>query len=130
MRVSAAWADAEMQYPCALVHAESSSELSDTAEWSDGRRIAVQVAVMTEAADELGDDNAVVRTARERNRDARSEVINALAVLGLGNLLNAQSVENIAFDHAQMGDVTRSVDGNKLVSMLDLEIVAEPVEGT
>lgn len=130
IRVSAAWDRDEMQYPCAVVHADSSGPVSDLAEWHDARTITLFISVMTEAAHELDEKGVIVRTARERNADARSAVIDALASLDLLDGLIQQGVDGIAFSQAQFTTCARSQDGKYLVSMLAVELIVEPVEGT
>ena len=130
IRVCAAWERDEPQYPAAVVYAGGDGPISETAEWHDARSIAVSVAVLTEAAHELGADGAIVRTARERNAAARSQVCDALFITGLLAQLNAQGVADVAFSMAQFDRVDRSVDGRYLVSTIGGTVIAEPVTGS
>ena len=130
IRVSAAWERDEMEFPAAVVHAESSEPVSEEAAWHDARSIAVSVAVISEGAHELGSNNAILTRARERNGLARSDVINALAVSDLNTQLIAQGVEDIAFSMAQFTRCERATEGRYLVSTLTVEVVAEPVTGS
>jgi len=130
IRVSAAWEREEPEYPCAVVHCGTESPVSDDAAWHDARIMAVQVAVMSEGAPELDDSGNVVRTARERNADARSSVLDALCVADLNAQLVAQAVDSVAFSMAQVGTCERTVDGVHLVTTINLEVIAEPVTGS
>ena len=130
MRVCAAWERDEMEYPCVLVHAGTTAPLADDAAWHDPRMLVVQVSVATEGAHELDGSNNVQRTAREINADARSSVLNALAVSNLNAQLVAQAVPGVAFSMAQMTQTQRDVDGRNLVTVATVEVIAEPVTGT
>jgi len=131
IRISAAWDRKEPEFPCAIVHAGESEPVSEEAAWHDARMIAVEVAVMTEGVDELDDSGEILRTAREINAAARSEIINALAVSNLNAQLVAQGVADIAFSMAQLANCTRSVEEERyLVSTLTVGVLAEPVTGS
>lgn len=130
VRVSAAWERDEPQYPACVVHCATEGPVSDDAEWHDARAQAVQVAVISEAAQELDTTGNVIRTVRERNAAVRSDVLNALCLTGLAALLNAQGVDAIAFDMAQVTTTERSVDGVHLVTTINMEVIAEPVTGS
>lgn len=129
-RISAAWELDEPQYPRAVVHVASTEPVSDPSEWHDARMLAVEVAVQTEAAHELGTDNAIVRTARERNAVARSEVAEALFVSDLKAQLIAQGVAGVAFSMAQFATTQRSNEGRYLVTVFAGLVIAEPVTGS
>ena len=128
MRVSAAWQRDEREYPCVIVHVASTAPISEPAEWHDARMLAVSVAVMTEGADEIDGDGATVRTARERNALARSQVLDALCTTGLLAGLQEQGVADVAFSMAQVTSTERSVEDRYLVTTIAAEVIAEPVE--
>ena len=130
IRVAAAWERNEPEYPCILVHADTGAPVSEPAAWDDNRALTVIVAVMTEAVDELNAEGELIRTARERNADARSTAMNALAISDLNQKLIDQEIEAIAFSEAQLTTTGRSVEGNHFVTTLNIEVIAEPVTGS
>ena len=130
MRAYAAWDFDEAQYPCVIVAATEAGPVSEPAAWDDNRDINVQLAVMTEAAPEVSATGVTVLTTRERNIEARSAVMDALAVTDLLTQLNAQGVEAVAFSMAQMTTTQRSTEDRKLITTITLEVIAEPVTGS
>ena len=130
IRVSAAWERKEPEFPAIVVHAGGTEPVSEDAEWDDNRVVAVSVAVMTEAVDELNASGKVIRTARERNADARSEAIDALATTDLLENVIAQGIPAIAFSQMQLAGSTRTVEDKKFVTTLIIEVIAEPVTGS
>jgi hypothetical protein len=130
LRVSAAWERDEMQYPACVVHVGSSAPISESADWHDPRALAVTVAVITEGVHELAADGTVFRTARNRNADARSQVMDALFRADLLTKLIEQGAPDIAFSMAQFSETARTVDGRNLVTTLSGAVIAEPVTGS
>jgi len=128
LRISAAWERDEMEYPACVVHAGETSPVSESAEWHDERELAVTVAVITEGAHELDSNGLVLRTAREVNIAARSQVMDALFISDLVTPLIAQGIEGIAFSMAQFSTTERSVEGRNLVTTINGTVIAEPVE--
>jgi len=124
MRVYVAWEVNEPEFPCAMVHAGQSGPISEEAAWHDARLITVEVAVMVEAA------TTNLKTARERNAEARSQVINALATSTLESELQNAGTEDIAFSMAQMTNLTRTTENRVFVTTITVEVVAEPVTGS
>lgn len=120
----------EPQYPCAIVFAGDSNAVSEPAEWHDARAVTVIVSVFSENAPVLDDSGQTQKTARDRNADARSEVMNALAVSDLVTHLNAQGIDGIAFDMAQVTSTARSVDSQVRVTSINVELIVEPVTGS
>ena len=130
-RISAAWARDEIEYPAVLVHAESSEPISEPAEWHDPRQLSVSVAVVTEGAHEIDPTSGlIIKTARERNQEARSAVMDALFVSDLNAQLVAQGVEDIAFSMAQFADTQRSTEDRNLITTITGTVIAEPVTGS
>jgi len=127
-RVYVAWEVNDPQYPCVVVHAGESEPVSEDSEWYDYRRIAVSVAIITEAAPETDSGGTTLRTARERNSAVRSDVMNALATQSLLANLIATGTEKVAFSMAQLSGSTRDVEDRKLITTLTLDVIAEPVE--
>jgi hypothetical protein len=131
MRVYAAYNFDAPQYPCVIVFAASSQPISETAEWSDARRIELRVAAQVEAAAEIDGNATVTRNAREINAMLRSDVMAALATRSLLANLRAVGTEAVAFSQAQLtGPIQRGVAGRILETIFPVEIIAEPVEGT
>jgi hypothetical protein len=136
-----------LTFPSAGVLAADTGPVSEGAEWHFPRVVQVQIAVATERAAEQDSTGQTLRTARQRNQDARSLVMNALTrfdagdivddaiVTGvrrrslLGQLLD-QGIAGVAFSQAQILSVTRTIeeDKNKLVTNIMAEVIAEPVE--
>ena len=132
MRVYASYDFDEAQYPCAAVYAESTGPIAEEASWHDARAMVVQVAVMTEAAPEVDANGLTLVTARERNAQARSAVLNALCIDGLVAALVAQQVDDVAFSQAQVTSTTRTVDAGAraMITTVTLDVIAEPVTGS
>ena len=130
LRISAAWERDEMQYPACVVHAGSSAPISEPADWHDARELAVAVAVITEGAHQLDASGNVLKTAREVNVEARSQVMDALFVSDLLAQLIDQQTPDVAFSMAQFATTERSVDGRNLVTTISGTVIAEPVTGS
>jgi len=130
MRVYVAWGMNAPQFPCAVIHAGESEPISEDAEWNDNRKISVMVAVMTENAPEIDGSGNTIRTPREVNAAARSDVMNALATRSLLTNLIATGTEKVAFSMAQLMSSSRDIAEreNTLQTILTLEVIAEPVE--
>lgn len=129
MRVYAAWERDEPEYPCAVVHVGSTAPIVESADWHDARELAVTVAVMTEGAHLLDEDGAILVTARDRNAQARSQVMEALFVSDLVAQLVAQSVDAVAFSMAQFVSTERATEDRRLITTINGTIIAEPVTG-
>ena len=130
VRVSAAWERDEPQYPAVVVHVGATVPVSESADWHDARVLSVDVAVITEAAPELDSNNAVVRSARERNGLVRSAVMDALFTTGLLAALQVAGVDAVAFSMAQFVGTERTVADGKLVTTISGTVIAEPVTGS
>ena len=130
MRVSAAWERDEMQYPAVIVHVDQTGPVSEPAAWHDPRELAVSVGVITEGAHELSSDGSIMRTARERNQQARSSVMSALFISDLNTQLINIGVEDIAFSMAQFSTTQRITEGRNLITTITGTIIAEPVTGS
>ena len=130
MRVYSAWESESPQFPCASVFVESTDPVSPDAEWHDARSLVVLVAIMTEASPEVDGSGDTIRTARELNADARSDVLNALCVSDLNERLINQGVASIAFSKAQLESTARSVEDRVFITTATLDIIAEPVTGS
>jgi hypothetical protein len=137
-------------YPSAGVFAFDAGPVSEGAEWHFQRILQVQIMVATERTHEQDSTGQTLRTARQRNQDARSLVMNALTRFDdladdtiatrpdgsaikrrslLGQILD-QGVPGVAFAMAQVTQVTRGVEqeANKLTTAITMEVIAEPVE--
>ena len=140
LRVSAAWERESTQFPAAIVKVVRTGPVSEDAEFHDSRLCQAEVAIITEGADKLDSSNAVLRTARERNRDATSQVMNALFIKpvytagvetdSLPLRLNAQGVAAVGFSMAQFATTEPIQDGRHLITIVAGEVIADPVEGT
>jgi hypothetical protein len=132
MNVYVAWGNDEdsIEYPCVIIHADATEPVSEPAEWHDPRMMNVQLAVMTEAVALTDDDGNEILSVRDRNIEARSEVINLLAISGLNAALIARGIEDIAFSMAQMTTTERSTEDHKLITTITVEVIAEPVTGS
>jgi hypothetical protein len=122
LAVYTAWTNTEIKYPCAVVHAGTSGNVGATG-FTGMRTIGASIAVMTEAAD------TTTQTARERNRAARDDVIDALAQTALHDDINAMNPKGIVFSLARIEDITRSVDEGRrvFVSEIGMTCIASPL---
>lgn len=126
MKFYPAWTDENIQFPCAVAKAGPSTPISETAPWTDYRNSQVEIAVMSEAAPEKNGTGATLRTARERNADARRLVMNALAIDSLAAALNAMNVEGVNFSFAQATTLDRGLEERVLVSIITVEVKTTP----
>jgi len=126
LKVYAAWTDEAIEYPCAIVLAGEAEALADASEWSPQSKLAVQVDVVTENAPENDGTGQILRTSRQRNADARSSVMNALAISTLADKINAMGVEGLAVSLAQVMARKRDTQGMHLVTSIMLDVIAEP----
>jgi len=143
----AAMDEGALTYPSAGVLAADAGPVSESAEWTFPRVLQVQIAVATEHAPEQDSTGQTLRTARQRNQDARSLVMNALTRFDAGDIVDDmivatvkrrsllgqlldQGIAGVAFSMAQVTATRREVDSerHKLVTMIQLEVIAEPVE--
>ena len=128
MRVYHGFSDEDLQYPCAVAVVRATDAVSEMAEYSDPRSMIVDVAVITEAVPETDDTGGTIRTARERNAAARSDVIKALVTSLKTNLISAAG-PGVAFSMAQIGGpVTRQVEDYEFITLIPVDVIAEPVE--
>ena len=127
MRVYVGFTDDELQFPCVVCHAASSDNENDEALFNGHRRVAVEIAVMTEATPELDSSGVMIRSSRDRNAMARGNVMAALAKEALHEDLNDMNVPGIKFSMAHTTEVTRSVEGMNFVSMINVDVIANPV---
>jgi hypothetical protein len=116
INIYTAWTDAEIKYPCAVVHCGKSSNVEGT-NFCGPREVDITIAVMTEAA------ASADKTARERNRSARDSVLTALAQDALHDDINALSPDGVAFSLAYVGEITRSVESDKRVFVSEIQLV-------
>ncbi len=128
--IVAAWEREERGYPRVVVHAGTSGPVSEPAAWHDARRIMVQVAVLTEGAAIVDNVAHVLETARARNADMRSRVMDALCVGDLCTRLNAVGIDALALSMAQVITTERSMEAGALVTTVTVETIAEPVTGS
>ena len=124
MRVYKAWSMTEPQYPCAIVHCGESEPISEDASFHDPRYVKVEVSVGVESTKKNN------RTIREVNAAIRSDVMNALAVSDLNTQLIAVGIEGVAFSMAELATEQRDVQDRVLLTVFELLVIAEPVEGT
>lgn len=150
LTVYAAWTTEKNKYPCIVVHAGQSDSISTGSTWHNPRQMLVEIAIMTEAADLLADNGSVTKTARECNAEARSDVMNALAILdsatapaglsglcqtedmphGLAAELDAMLIPGVWICQATAGRLARSVEGDNkklFVTTIEVAVIAQPV---
>ncbi len=128
VQIYGAWNFAEPKYPCAVVFAENTAPVVESADWHDSRKIDVQVSVITEAAADL-------ETSRDLHIAAKTLILNALCVSDLVSHLNAAATADTAqvgFSQAQVTTSQRSVDAerNKMITTINIEVIADPVTGS
>lgn len=136
-----------LTFPCASVQAGESDHVGGSGLFANPRAIIVTIDIITEAADVLDVAGKVAQTARERNSEVRSDVMNALAVLdsatapaglsalcqledmphGLAAELTAMLIPGVWIDSAIVGKITRTVEKECFVSTISVEVIAQPV---
>lgn len=132
LKVFPAWGFKEPEYPCAVVRAGVLRPVVDEATWHDARYCDFEVAVLTDAADEIDALGNITATARDRHADASSLVLDALCKDGLLALVNAEATSGIAFSMAHTGESEPEVDAEtkKLITKITIETIVEPVTGS
>jgi len=87
----------------------------------------VAIAVMTEAVPILSSTGATVKTSRDRNADARNDVLQALMVDGLCALVQGYATD-VLFSEMDVSGTSRSVEPElrKLVTTITLDVIAQP----
>ena len=123
MRIYGAWNFDTPQMPCAVVHVGGEGPVSEDATWHNARLLEAKVSVMVEAAPEMEDDT-ILRTARQVNRDVRSTVIAALAQTALPDKLNEQNIERLIISMAQLTETEREIDGRVFETICTIGIIA------
>lgn len=116
MKFYPAWTDEKIEYPCAVVHAGTSQNAGEII-FNGIREVDITIAVMSEAAA----DGAI--SARERNRIARSAVMETLAQTALQDDVNALAPDGVIFSLAYIGKITRSVETERRVFVSEIELI-------
>jgi len=131
INVQSAWGwVGDLNLPAAVVHAGTTEPISEDAAWHDPRMIAVAVSIKTGRTPVTDDLGNTIQTVREQNIEARTKVLNLLAVSNLATLLNARGIDNVAFSMAQLVNTERDIVEDGLVTVAHLEVIAEPVTGS
>jgi len=130
MNVYAAWDFDEVEYPAVIVFAGASEPISEQSEQNDNRMLSVALAVMTEAAPLTDDKGNTIVSTRQRNINARSDVLDLIDISTLKAKLIARLIPDVAFSMAQMTSTERSVEDRHLITTINLEVIAEPVTGS
>ena len=152
LKVYAAFTTDVIQYPAVVVHAHSTEKIVPTGAASVSRKIMLDIAVMTEAANLIDATGEVVTSARQLNANARGPVIQALSIddtdagpadlaavvqadagdmpSGLAAYLVYQKVAGVWCKWAQVQGVERSMEPDRkcLVSTINVAVIAQPVE--
>ena len=120
----------EPAYPLVIVYADGSDNANDTGRITGRKRVNVVISIITDALNYLGAEGSidVLRTAREHHRAIKQSVIGAVSGNELHTELNAENPEGVAFSMAYMGAVTRDAGDGKLMTMQELDIIAQPKE--
>lgn len=122
IRVYPGWSHEEVQHPCVIVISDSAGQLEANAPFSGHRLLSVKLAILVEA--KISD----TRTPRQVNREIRGEVVSAFASDTAHESVNAIVNTGIAFSQVAVERITRSVEGNVLVSTVELRVIAQPTE--
>lgn len=131
------WGTDELEYPCAVVHIAASEPVSDTANWDNNRKMVGRIAVITEAAPQVGSDGIEIMSARTRNASARSEVVNriiaahtygATAAAQLSSFNELAYTYGLTFSMVQLAGMERTADEarRKFVTELTVDLIAQP----
>ena len=129
IKVYAAFSADAVQYPCCVVAAETSGPIAEDAAFDIDRALEVSVMLGVEAVPEKS-GAVTTKSARERNRTARSAVLSALARSDLLDLVKGCQGPNMVLSMVHFASTERSVDADKrlLVTTSTLEVVARPIE--
>lgn len=150
LSVYAAFSTENLKYPCVVVHCAESDCVAKGAEWHKHREMAVDIAVICGADDMLDTSAGKLKTARERNAEVRSDVMNALdistsatAPAGLSGLcqsedmpkglaaeLTAMMIPGVWISVAIPGKIVRDVDESRRMFMttISVYVIAQPVK--
>lgn len=132
MKCYSAWDFKEPQFPCVITNGGDLRPVVEEATWHDARRMDMDVAVVTDAANAVDGKGNETISARDAHANAVTLVMDALAVTGLLALINAEATEGIAFSMAQVSDSVSTVDEEhkKLITTITIETIVEPVTGS
>ena len=120
------------EYPLVLVHVESSANTDETKPFDGRRNMTAQVQIMTMPRNEDGEDwdEAGQVSARAWHRKVKSAVIKMLAGNQVATDINTENPEGVLFSLCQMGELSRSSEGNRYVTTISMNTIAQPKEIT
>ena len=93
----------------------------------------VDCMIATEITPIMEQDGSTIKSPRDRHSELFSLVMNALARIDLLTQLIAVNTPAVAFSMAQISSIpSRSVESEqrKVYSIISMDVIAEPVEGT
>jgi len=128
IRISAPWERESMEYPCVVPRVTQIGPVSENAEQHDPRAMIMDVYISTELAPELAPDGTIFRTPREVHADVLSQVGDALFVPDLLQRMIDGAVPGVAFSMAQFSGEIPTLEAGKMTTVIQGEIIAEPVE--
>ena len=130
--VQAAYDVSTAAFPMVVVEAHDSDNHTDTGRFTGRRKMTVTVNIITEALNRAGDTGSIeaLRTAREQHRAVKSSVIGILAGNEIHKNLNDTQPENVLFSMAYMTGQSRDAGDGKIITMQDMEVIAQPNELT
>lgn len=127
MRHYTAYTDQTPQYPCTVTECSTSQNTSEDGIFTGRRQLSANIHLMTEASTETV-DGTPMRSPREVNRSARRALWTALAFDKLHEKLNEFPQAGVSFSMAHPTASTRAVDGRVFSTIINLDVIAQPVE--
>jgi len=121
VKVFAAMTRDEVVYPSVIVTVLSTDNVNESAGWNDHRVYEMEVKLGVEAAD-VQQNGTVLQTLRERNRELREAVLDALSALDLLAKLNATKHANLSL--VVFGAIRRQTDGRIMETVIPLGVTA------
>ena len=120
------------EYPLVLVHVESSTNTDETKPFDGRRQMTTQVQIMTMPRNEDGEDwdESGQISARAWHRKVKSAVTKMLAGNQVATEINEANPAGVSFSLCQMGELSRSSEGNRYVTTISMNTIAQPKEIT
>ena len=127
VKIYPAFTDEGLVYPSAAVMVDTTKPIEENAVTEAVRIMEVAIAVMTEAVPVLSSTGATVKTSRDRNADARNDILQALMVDGLCALVQGFATD-VLFSEIDVSGTSRTVEPElrKLVTTITLDVIAQP----
>ena len=121
VNVLAALTADQVKYPAVVVGVHGNDNVNESAGWNVHRVFEVEVRTAVEARG-IEDGAGVSRALRDRNRELREQVLDALTAADLVTQINATGLVRISL--VVFGRIERSIEGHTLETIIPLAVTA------